>query len=133
MVCRFHCFSASGFSALAVVAIGLLHCCPTANAEGVWERSITYQDKNDLFANYYVGPCPCGTVAQMYISPVPVPANVGHTYTTYQPLMPHEFMYKHTRSHYAHAPGAGWTRSKVRWRTRGLNFQHVMHNLSPEF
>ena len=57
---------------------------------------ISYQDKRDLFANYYVGPQPSGTAAQMYVSPQPVPANVGHTYTTYQPLMPHEYpQYKH--------------------------------------
>ncbi len=121
------------FSTLAAVAAGLLHCCPAANAAGVCQRIITDQDKNDLFANYYVGPCPCGSAAQMYVSPLPVPANVGHTYTTYQPLMPHEFLYKHTRSQYAHAPGAGWYRSKVRWRTRGLRIQDVMHNLSNKF
>ena len=128
MVCHF-----LRFSALAAVAAGLLQCCPAANAAGAWQRIITDQDKNDLFANYYVGPCPCGAAAQMYVSPVPVPANVGHTYTTYQPLMPHEFLYKHTRSQYAHAPGAGWYRSKVRWRTRGLRIQDVMHNLSNKF
>ena len=128
MVCRF-----LRFGALAAVVAGMLQCCPAANAEGTWQRTITYQDKNDLFANYYVGPWPGGTAAQMYVSPLPVPANVGHTYTTYQPLMPHEFLYRHTRSHYAHTPGAGWSRSKVRWRTRGLRFQHVMHNLSPKF
>jgi hypothetical protein len=121
------------FGALAAVAVGLFCSCSLAKAEGMWQRSITYQNKNDLFANYYVGPCPCGTAAQMYVSPQPVPANVGHTYTTYQPLMPHEFMYKHTRSHYAHTPGAGWTRSKVRWRTGGLRLQDIMHNLSPKY
>ena len=128
MVCRF-----LRFTALAVMAAGLLQCSPAVNVAGAWQRIITYQDKNDLFANYYVGPCPCGAAAQMYVSPVPVPANVGHTYTTYQPLMPHEFLYKHTRSHYAHEPGAGWYRSKVRWRTRGLLIQDVMHNLSNKF
>ncbi len=128
MVCRF-----LRFSALAAVAAGLLQSSPAVNVASAWQRIITYQDKQDLFANSYVGPCPCGTAAQMYVSPRPVPANVGHTYTTYQPLMPHEFLYKHTRSHYAHAPGAGWTRSKVRWRTRGLRIQDVMHNLSPKF
>ena len=35
--------------------------------------------------------------AQMYVSPLPVPANVGHTYTTYQPFMPHEYTYSHQR------------------------------------
>ena len=99
-------------------------------AEGTWQRVISYQDKRDLFANYYVGPQPSGTAAQMYISPLPVPANVGHTYTTYQPLMPHEYLYKHTRSHYAYTPGAGWNRAKIRYRTFGLRLQDIGHNLN---
>ena len=28
---------------------------------------------------------------EMYVSPLPVPPNVGHTYVTYQPFMPHEY------------------------------------------
>ena len=98
--------------------------------EGRWKRVISYQDKNDLFANYQVGPHPSGTAAQMYVSPRPVPAHVGHTYTTYQPLMPHEYLHKHTRSHYAYIPGSGWTRSKVRYRTFGLRLQDMWHDLS---
>lgn len=98
--------------------------------EGHWDRIISYQSKNDLFANYQVGPYPSGTAAQMYVSPLPVPAQVGHTYTTYQPLMPHEYLYRHTRSHYAYQRGAGWTRAKVRYRTFGLKFQDWCHDLS---
>ncbi len=98
--------------------------------EGRMKRDISYQNKNDLFYNYQVGPNPSGTAAAMYISPGPIPANVGHTYTTYQPLMPHEMMYKHTRSHYAHTPGAGWSRSKIRYRTRGLWLQDIFHRLN---
>lgn len=108
--------------------------CATAQAqEGRWKKTISYQDKNDLFANYQVGPNPSGTAAQMYVSPLPVPAQVGHTYTTYQPLMPHEYLNKHTRSHYGYVKGSGWTRSKVRYRTRGLRIQDWMHNLSSGF
>ncbi len=119
---------------LAALLIGLWHACQEARAgEGLWKRSISYQNKSDLFANYTVGPCPSGTAAQMYIAPLPVPANVGHTYVTYQPLMPHEMTYKHTRSHYAHTPGAGWTRSKVRYRTRGLRLQDMFHRLSSSY
>ena len=98
--------------------------------EGLWKRTISYQSKNDLFANYQVGPHPSGTAAQMYISPQPVPPNVGHTYTTYQPWMPHEYTYKHTRSHYAYQRGSGWTRSKIRYRTFGLRWQDIVHDLS---
>lgn len=117
----------------AVLAGTWLSVSATHAAEGSWKRIISYQDKRDLFANYYVGPWPSGTAAQMYVSPLPVPEHVGHTYVTYQPLMPHEFLYKHTRSHYAHTPGAGWYRSKTRWRTCGLRVQDVWHNLCPKY
>jgi len=117
-------------SLLALLVAVVLSPLAAQAHEGKWQRIISYQDKRDLFANYYVGPQPSGTVAQMYVSPLPVPANVGHTYVPYQPLMPHEFLYKHTRSHYAHTPGAGWTRAKVRYRTRGLKLQDIFHDLN---
>ena len=99
-------------------------------AEGRYKRVISYQDKNDLFYNNYVGPFPSGTAAAMYVAPRPVPPHVGHTYTTYQPLMPQEYLYRHTRSHYTYNQGAGWTRAKVRYRTRGLRLQHIGHKLN---
>jgi len=129
MVCRF-----VRLAAVAAILAGVLPSAPAAQAaEGTWQRVISYQDKRDLFANYYVGPCPSGAAAQMYVSPLPVPANVGHTYTTYQPLMPHEYLYRHTRSHYAYTPGAGWYRSKIRYRTFGLRLQDIGHSLSPKY
>lgn len=92
--------------------------------EPAFRREISYQSKQDLFYNFYEGPYPSSPTAHMYLSPTPVPPRVGHTYTTYQPFMPHEYLYKHKRSHYAHTPGAGWTRAKVRYNTYGLRFQH---------
>ena len=77
----------------------------------------------DLFYNYYVGPAgspnPYGAnaVAAMYPSPVPVPAWVGHTYITYQPLLPHEFLYAHKHYYYSEHPGGGQTTTKVRYRS----------------
>ncbi|NIL98217.1 MAG: hypothetical protein GTO53_10290 [Planctomycetales bacterium] len=71
----------------------------------------------DLFHNYYAEPgiCGHGIPAKMYLSPRPTPAWVGHTYVTYQPLMPHEFLYKHHRTYIRrHADGSG-TRTTVRW------------------
>jgi len=101
MSCRF-----THVGLFAALLLGLCFDNPNAKAwEGQFKRSISYQSKNDLFANYYEGPQPSGTVAQMYVSPLPVPPHVGHTYTTYQPLMPHEYLYRHTRTHYAHNPG----------------------------
>ena len=70
----------------------------------------------DLFSNYYVAPGPGGGVgAQLYVAPRPTPPLVGHTYVTYQPLAPHEFLYKHHSVYYRQNPGAGWTRTKVLW------------------
>ena len=70
----------------------------------------------DLFYNFYAhGPCG-GYPAQMYVSPKPVPANVGHTYITNQALMPHEMMYKHHRTYHQYYDGGrGLTRTKVIW------------------
>ena len=71
----------------------------------------------DLFRNYYVDPNCGGVGAQMYLAPHPVPPLVGRTYFTYQPLMPHEFLYQHKRSyHRYYNEGRGFTRTHVRWR-----------------
>jgi hypothetical protein len=70
----------------------------------------------DFFYNYYVPPSPGGVGAQLYVCPRPTPPLVGHTYITYQPLAPHEFLYRHNRVYYTENPGAGWTQTKVRWR-----------------
>ena len=71
----------------------------------------------DLFHNYYVNPNCGGVGAQLYTAPGPVPQHVGHTYFTYQPLMPHEFLYQHKRSyHRYYDEGRGFTRTHVKWR-----------------
>src|SRR5262245_25310574 len=111
--------------AIAIVAVGLAAGAFSARPAQAWNRIISFQGKQDLFYNFYEGPDPSGTAAGMYVSPRPVPAYVGHTYTTYQPLMPHEYLYRHTRSHYAHVPGAGWSRAKVRYRTGGLRLDDI--------
>ncbi|GIW91269.1 MAG: hypothetical protein KatS3mg109_1701 [Pirellulaceae bacterium] len=70
--------------------------------------------ESDLFANYYVPPVCGGVGAQLYVSPGPVPPYVGHTYITYQPLMPHEFLYPHYHSYYRYYDGGrGMTRAKT--------------------
>jgi hypothetical protein len=114
-------------SAMALVAAGLSAACFSQHAratEGLHKRTISYQNKQDLFYNFYEGPNPSGVPVGMYPSPRPVPVNVGHTYTTYQPFMPHEYLYRHTRSHYAYNCGSGWSRAKVRYRTHGLWADH---------
>lgn len=77
----------------------------------------------NLFYNYYVPPVGCGGVgAQLYLSPRPTPPLVGHTYVTYQPLMPHEFLYEHQRKYLRRNPGSGWTVTSVEWRHDWLDF-----------
>jgi hypothetical protein len=69
----------------------------------------------DLFYNFYNGPTAYGSGApvQLYVAPRPTPALVGHTYITYQPLMPHEFMYCHKRSYYKYYRHGGYTTAHV--------------------
>ncbi len=75
----------------------------------------------DLFYNYYVPPvaCPCtgGAMgAELYPCPRPTPPLVGQTYVTYQPLDPHEFLYRHHRTYYRdNGPYAGVTKTYVCW------------------
>jgi len=70
----------------------------------------------DLFYNYYSPPNCGGVGAELYLSPRPVPAHVGHTYITYQPLMPHEFLYHHHRTYHRYYNGGqGLTRTHVKY------------------
>ncbi|REK11995.1 MAG: hypothetical protein DWQ37_13320 [Planctomycetota bacterium] len=73
----------------------------------------------DIFNNYYNGPTIYGqgTPAQLYISPRPTPPLVGHTWITYPPLNPHEFMYHHHRKYYKYYRNGGFTTSCVRYYT----------------
>ncbi|MEO1528380.1 MAG: hypothetical protein AAFX06_23405 [Planctomycetota bacterium] len=72
----------------------------------------------DLFYNFFSqGNCN-QTNAQMYISPLPVPHFVGHTYYTYQPFYPHELMYGHkNRFHNYYDNGRGLNRTRVNYST----------------
>ena len=70
-----------------------------------------------LFSNAYVPPDgPDGVGAQLYPCPRPVPPLVGHTYITYQALMPEEFLYPHYRVYRTPHDDGTITRTKVRWR-----------------
>jgi hypothetical protein len=91
-----------------------------------------------IFSNYYVPPSPYGGPgAAMYLSPRPTPPLVGHTYITYQPVMPHEFMVPHHRTYYGYNTGSsGWTKTKVCWSYNPFNQvwakpQQVMPNPRP--
>lgn len=73
----------------------------------------------NLFYNYYAPPVESGyggaVGAQLYVSPRPVPEFVGHTYYTYQPLQPHEYLYPHERTYTRDNGMAGTTTTKVVW------------------
>jgi hypothetical protein len=70
----------------------------------------------DLFYNYYAWPSCSGIGAELYLSPRPVPPHVGHVFITYQPLMPHEFLYQHHRTYHRYYNGGqGLNRTCVKW------------------
>ena len=77
----------------------------------------------NLFGNYYAPQTPCGgQPVQMYLSPVPTPASVGHTYYTYQALMPHESMYPHrTTYRRSYDDGRGTNRTRVHWKSSPIH------------
>ena len=75
----------------AALAVWSLMAAPAA-------AQVRTSSPGDLFYNYYVPPAGyAGVGVQLYPSPRPTPPLVGHTYVTYQPLMPHEFLYPHHR------------------------------------
>jgi hypothetical protein len=73
-----------------------------------------------LFANQYTQGYANQATAQMYVSPLPVPAWVGHTYYTYQPLYPHELTYAHTHRYHSYYDN-----------NRGLNRTRVHYSVPP--
>lgn len=88
----------------------------------------------NLFTNYYVPPGGCGgTAAQLYVSPRPTPPLVGHTYVTYQPLMPHEFLYPHSRTYVRRNPGSGLTVTKVWWDRDWWNLNYLLRPPRPVY
>jgi hypothetical protein len=116
----------------AVLATAICSASALAWEQAGWDgkRHVSYQQQKDLFYNYYAQPGPYnGAAAQMYVSPRPVPAFVGQTWVTYQPFMPHEFMYRHERSYYTYNPGAGWRRTNVRYGTCGLRFEENLADI----
>jgi len=83
---------------------------------------------SNLLQNYYVPPGPCGGVgSQMYVAPRPTPPLVGHTYITYPPLMPHEWMRPHSRYYIRRNPAGGLTTTSVMWTRSLLDFSWLHH------
>lgn len=86
--------------AFALVAVGLAGSDVSAQGcyGGVGGDGGTLS--NNLFQQYYTQGSANLATAGMYPAPHPVPYKVGHTYSTYQPLMPHEMMWQHSRNYY---------------------------------
>lgn len=72
---------------------------PGALAMALFVAASATASAADLFYNYYV-PGNGVPPAQLYVSPRPTPPLVGHTYVTYQPFYPHEWLYPHHRVYY---------------------------------
>jgi hypothetical protein len=120
--------------ALFLAAAGTI-LTDSARADDCWHRGINpccdnsrtpppcrpYADPywGDLFYNYYSQGL-CDRTAEMYPSPYPTPMIAGQTYITYQPLMPHEYMYKHHRSYHTYYDGG-----------KGLNRTLVHYSYNP--
>jgi hypothetical protein len=110
MLCRTTTVSAALL--IAAVVVGHLDLGTVRQAHAGNAR---HGQSGDLFYNYYVPPGYGGVGAELYVSPLPTPPLVGHTYVTYPPLLPHEFLYPHCRTYLRKNPDAGWTKTKVFW------------------
>ena len=93
----------------AALLVGWAVSMTAGRAAAEWRTS------PDLFYNFYAQPGYGGLGAAMYPCPRPTPPLVGHTYVTYQPLMPHEFLHVHHRTYCRRHPGGGVTRTSVTW------------------
>ena len=109
---KFFCKKMNAALAAAALAVaGGLWMAATVQAEVV-----RHSTSGDLFYNQYAPPAGYNsTGAQLYPCPRPVPARVGQTYITYQPLMPQEFLYRHHRYYITKHPDAPSTWTSVRW------------------
>jgi hypothetical protein len=104
-------------AAIGIVAFVTVLGLAWDTANSARAEIIRHSEPGDLFYNYYVPPVgPESVGAELYVSPRPTPAFVGHTYITYPPLMPHEFLYKHHRRYVTTHEDAPNTRTMVHWR-----------------
>jgi|688.fasta_scaffold13479_10 hypothetical protein len=101
-----HAMALHGYA--AGMAHGMLH------GQGATSSLNATSGAGDLFHNYYTQGYSNQATAEMYVAPRPVPAWVGHTYYTYQPLYPHHYMYWHKdRYHAYYDNGRGLNRTSA--------------------
>jgi len=72
---------------------------------------------NDLFYNYYAPQTGAGggVPTDMYPAPHDTPSPTVQTYYTYQPWLPHEFLYEHNRTYTQFHGPYGMTQTHVSW------------------
>lgn len=102
----------------ALLVAATFSVAPSVEAQEAAQCAPRYAGSQpNLFYNYYSpGRCASATAA-MYPSPYPVPPLVGYTYITYQPLMPHEFLYHHHNSyHRYYNNGQGLNVTRISYR-----------------
>jgi len=110
---------------IAVVVVAATAFTSTAQADPncrfnqAWCKPYSEGYGGDLFYNYYWQGY-CDRPVGMYPAPYPTPPLVGHTYVTYQPFYPHEYLYKHHRSYHSYYNGG-----------RGLNRTWVSYGANP--
>jgi hypothetical protein len=104
-------FAALG--AMIFVTVGDLQWGTTASAQ---TTAVVQSIPSDRSYSEYVPPVgPGGVGATLYPCPRPTPPLVGHTYITYQPLAPHEFLYPHARHYRTWHEDGRPTRTSVHW------------------
>ena len=79
---------------------------------------------NNLFSQYATQGGASMTTAGMYPAPYDSPRLGAQSYYTYQPLMPHEMMYQHSRNYYNYYNTGGYmgapnalNKTSVRWQS----------------
>ena len=103
--------------AAAIVVVALSLAADSAQAQ-IGQGNLP----NSLFSQYTTQGGASQATAGMYPAPHPVPRHVGGSWYTYQPLMPHEMMYTHSRNYYNYyndnafyGGGASLNKTTVRW------------------
>lgn len=103
------------FGTMVVAVAGLLAAAGSVQAQDSFASNYG-RGVQPLFNNYFTQGASDQANASLYISPVDVPGNVGHTYNTYQPFWPHEFTYSHwDRYHSYYDGGRGLNRTSAHY------------------
>jgi hypothetical protein len=100
-------------------ALALMALVVVCTAASLWDAAPAYAEEPQTEASgsygYYVQPGGGnGLGASLYPCPRPTPPLVGHTYISYAPLNPHEFLYPHHKR-YVQSDCSGRTVTRARY------------------